>query len=1525
MDTERLNKWAELLLDTGKGNNLINFKDSKASTVEIVLPDPTMLINKAERGAAFEFFDPDLDSEDDEDEEGQEKKAFDKEDYVDAYGEKLKKNQVLAYNIIDKPVRAVKNIEKRNRSAIEETGVNIAYIAVGFIHWTESDNSQITMSAPVLLAPVSIEAGSSVEPCKLRIIDDDILINPTFSYKLQAEYGIKLPEYDEDTDVDVYLRSVEEVVSKLGWSVSGEAKIGIFSFQKINMYKDLKNNVQIISDSENVRALFGETPETEADDGGEASDKPVVLHNVVDADSSQAEAVEMAKRGASFVLQGPPGTGKSQTITNIVAELMSDGKTVLFVSEKLAALNVVYGKLKDAGLGEFCLELHSHKANKKQVIDELCDTLRAQRFGLSDRAEREFKARLDAENRLNDYERELHAVRPVIGKSLYKLLGEVSACRDAEDVEFVIENISEKGESYFETALNLLNRYALYTESVGYDYRDNVWHGYVSADRSFESVMGLKRDIESAADSVDKLIAINSDVTAELSVGADSINDAELLNKLFGLIKDSEFVTPALFDGKAAEKAAATVAELRGLAEVILDCKAKLDAEFDKDIYKLDGVTAHKKLVRQFGGFFARLFSGEYRRILSELKLSRKNGRKLKYSEAVAFTEISARYIETSERFEERSKTVSEKLGSGYIGVGTDFTALSSELDTLRGLLDKKSDLTAFNRLSQKEFDEKRDAFKRFDGRYSAAFIDGGAPLKRLGDRFDPKEYDLFAAPLGEFEGKLAAMSENTDKLDNWCEFVALLHKLEEHGLRGFVDFTINSRIAAKRIARIYEKAFCAQWAHYLTSGSPVLRELTRVPHDELIKNFREKDTLCFTVNKAKIRAELAAKRPTLDMIAQGSAVAVLLREGEKKRKKKGIRQLIGELTELVQTLKPCFLMSPLSVSTYLSPEMKFDAVIFDEASQIFPQDAVGAVYRGRQLIVVGDSKQMPPSNFFNADMTGDMPDELGDDFADFESILDLCSASLPQKRLLWHYRSRFEQLIAFSNKNFYGNTLITFPSAKSDGEGAGVNYVHVDGVFDRTSRTNRIEAERIVDLVFEHFDKYPNRSLGVVAFGISQQNLIDRLIDRRRRNNRAYEEFFKPDRPEPFFVKNLETVQGDERDRIIFSVAYGKDEDGRLLLNFGPVNREGGERRLNVAFTRAKFNVCIVSSMRCTDIDVSRSKSVGVRLLREYLDYAENGSIALSRTLEVKSADEFDSDFETEVCDFLRGKGFCVDSQVGCSSFKIDLAVKRPQSSDYVLAVECDGAMYHSSKSARDRDRLRQEVLERMGWRFYRIWSTDWFKNKAVEKERLVAAAKAALDSAPLPSKSAPLLPESFGEEVDESPFEFPEYNRADERKLAKDYNGNALEVIKAIVAAESPVSEEWLIKRIAFMFGREKVTSAVRDEYNRLSPRILRSGIAIENGFLYAPNTDIPVMRVPKTGDVPREIGYIELTELSKGLDEILKRNVTVQKSGLFKLVAAKLGFSRAGDAITERLELALQLIENDITVNGEMLSAK
>lgn len=1524
MHLQKLNKWADLLLDTGKRNNLINFKDAKMGSVEILSPHFSTLLSRAEHSATFEVYDPKLE----EDEDSPFGNGYlSKQEYLIAYGQKLKKTQILTYNAINKPIAALKAISKRARSAIEETGVNIAYLAFGFIHWTERENSQTFLRAPILLSPITIENESSIEPYYVKVAVDEILVNPTFAFKLQNEYGIKLPDFDEDEGIEAYFSKIEELLSKLKWRISTECKIGIFSFLKINMYKDLKENGEKITKNKNLLALLGERvenfnqPTNEQIPGTGISD----LHNVVDADCSQSEAIQTARQGTSFVLQGPPGTGKSQTITNIIAECLVNDKKVLFVSEKLAALNVVYEKLKTADLEEFCLELHSHKASKKQVIDELCHTLKLQKSGVSDQAERELKNKKDAQDKLDGYEKELHKLRPVINKTLYGLYDEAAACRDAPDLHFVVKDVKNKGEAYLDQAESALSAYVGYLPSIGYDYHENVWYGYRQKDSSYAAVLQTKEDLLAFSQLSQALHSLSQTAKDSYGLKIRSLKESHTAAELFNLIKDSGFITPPLFRPATAQKALETVKNLSKTAKTVLDRQTLLNAEFDKDVYNLDGTLLYKKLAKQYVGFFSRLFSREYKTLVRDLKLCSKSDKRISYDAALKTAKRLHDYQENSKQFDRLQKEISGLLGSAYTGLSTDFSRCETELQNLTDLQARGVSFERLASLNKEEFEAQKPVFAQLSQDYERAFSQTQEEERRVISYFDPTECDLTSLPLKALCEKIEGCYENADKIDNWCEFVKILHRLHPLGLRAYVDLAIEYKVPQAKIVTAYKKAFYSQWVDAVLHDSPLLLGLARVPHDEAVRLFKEKDALQFEINKAKIKAKLSTQRPNTEMVAPGSALSILLREGEKKRKQKGIRQLLSEIGDLAQTLKPCFLMSPLSVSTYLSANVQFDVVIFDEASQIFPQDAVGAIYRGKQLIVVGDSKQMPPSNFFTATADGDMDEEI-EDVTDFESILDLCSTSFPQRRLRWHYRSRFEPLIAFSNKNFYDGELVTFPSSQTDKAGIGVDYVHVDGIFDRTTKTNRAEAEKIVDMVFQHAEQFPNRSLGVVAFSISQQNLIDRLISKRRQKDPSKEEFFRSDKAEPFFIKNLETVQGDERDVIIFSVAYGKDAYGKLLLNFGPINREGGERRLNVAFTRAKYNVKLVTSMHHTDLDLSGSKSVGARLLKEYLDYAENG--ANLDTDSVVKNNPFEATrcaFEKEVCEFLQSQGFTVDRKVGRSAFKIDLAVKYPHSADYALAIECDGENYHSTKTTRDRDRLRQEVLERMGWKFYRIWSTDWFRNKRIEKENLLAAVQAAFKNSPEKKKTKISERLSFEKTVETQQFSFPEYEQTDEFSLARLLNHNVLSVVRAMLEKEAPLCEEWLLKRIVFLFdGREKVTGVVRDRFNFLLRNCESFGILRANGFLYLKDKPIPMLRVPKKGAPPREVKYICAEELANGLKEVLKQNVIAEKTGLFRLLAAQLGFARIGDSILVALEGALQLLAKySVKIEGETIS--
>ncbi len=571
-------------------------------------------------------------------------------------------------------------------------------------------------------------------------------------------------------------------------------------------------------------------------------------------------------------------------------------------------------------------------------------------------------------------------------------------------------------------------------------------------------------------------------------------------------------------------------------------------------------------------------------------------------------------------------------------------------------------------------------------------------------------------------------------QMKDWCLWREARHEGIRLGLAPVIAELESGNCDPRDIPALFEGSFRRCLLNAIIESEPTLRRFSGMEHGDLIGRFREVDKQMATSALAAIRARIAEGIPGDDFTDDDSAaqLTLLRREIAKKRRHMPVRQLLARIPQLLPRLKPCLLMSPLSVAQFLDPSHPaFDVVIFDEASQIPVWDAIGAIARGNQLIVVGDPKQLPPTNFFKS--VDDDEDISGpDEFKDLESILDeLMSHGLRRKRLKWHYRSRHEGLIAFSNRQYYGNELHTFPSAEA--VLGGVRMKHLpEARYDKgKSRTNRVEAEALVKELIKQLrsSEGRRRSYGVVTFSIAQQRLIEDLLDEERSKHPEVEAHFGDDPPlegEPVFVKNLESVQGDERDVIYFSICYGPDETGRVGMRFGPLNRDGGERRLNVAITRAKHELVVFSGLRAGQMDLTRTRARGVRDLKYFLDYAERGQIALAAATSASTNADPDSEFEQLVANRLREAGCEVHHQVGCSGCRIDLGILDPERPGrYLLGVECDGATYHRSATARDRDKLRQLVLEDLGWTLYRVWSTDWWHDSDKETGKLLSFIK--------------------------------------------------------------------------------------------------------------------------------------------------------------------------------------------------------
>ena len=817
---------------------------------------------------------------------------------------------------------------------------------------------------------------------------------------------------------------------------------------------------------------------------------------------------------------------------------------------------------------------------------------------------------------------------------------------------------------------------------------------------------------------------------------------------------------------------------------------------------------------------------------------------------------------------------------------------------------------------------------------------------------------DGVAADGGEWELRLAALknhfaspradlleSELEDRLrgdihlgelladgngpESWLAANAARTRLTELGIGNVVDALLRSDVAADVVADRIEQATLRHWVnHYLRHDSRLVGKFGE-NRDDLVTEFRKIDRELIDDASNEIVQLAVSRRPKT---GYGQS-ALIRREGEKKRRHIAVRELVDQARDVIQAIHPCFMMSPLAVSQYLPSDIEFDVVIFDEASQVTPGDAINCIYRGKALITAGDQRQLPPTSFFAAGIAIDEDDDEDDLANDYESILDLMKSSggFNTMTLRWHYRSRHEHLIAYSNHSFYEGRLVTFPGAIDEDENLGVKFYLIDGVYRRSNgQDNPKEALAVAQRVINHFDTRPQASLGVVAFSAAQRDSIDNAITVARSERPDLDRFFQDDRLDGLFVKSLEEVQGDERDVIILSIGYGPDESGKVYRNFGPINRKGGERRLNVAITRARRLVEVVSSMTASQIGETASE--GSRHLRRYLDFAERGTKAL--TLELGSEGRgTDSPFEDSVIDAIRSWGYEVQPQVGVAGFRIDIGVKHPDAPGvFMLGVECDGAMYHSSRTARDRDRLRHEVLEGLGWQIHHIWGTAWYRNRDREiarlKELLESRSKAPISGRLVARQQLRKLP-NVVEERDSSPVSVPEwlvpYKTAEREhfplgiELGETANAHRIvPFVQRVVEAESPVHFEVLSTRLRETAGIGRVGHRIRATLQRA---VQLADVEVDGDFLMFGTTPLSEVRTSSPFQA-RSIDQVHSRELELAVHCVVRDAAGASRPDVVEAVSRALGWNRTSVAIAaviagaiDRLVAAGDLREADL----------
>lgn len=766
---------------------------------------------------------------------------------------------------------------------------------------------------------------------------------------------------------------------------------------------------------------------------------------------------------------------------------------------------------------------------------------------------------------------------------------------------------------------------------------------------------------------------------------------------------------------------------------------------------------------------------------------------------------------------------------------------------------------------------------------------------------------------------------DDSDRVRVWLEFLELEETLKAAGLGEATEFCALHAVPSSELPPILEKTVLAVWLDDVVRNDGRLKGSSASELDGVVEKFRDLDRKLVKDASEQVAAACVALRPKTKVGAAG----YIEKEAQKKKKHMPVRTLLEKTSDVVKRLKPCLMMSPLAVSQYLPPNFRFDVAIFDEASQVRPADAINCFYRCDQVIVAGDERQLPPTSFFEVGALEDEGEYEAGQFDEFESILGQCKGTvgLPALPLRWHYRSQHELLITFSNYRFYEGRLITFPGAEAEAPDLGVAFFRVEGVYRRGGpRDNPIEAKAVAERVIHHMSEHPHLSIGVVAFSQAQADAILDAIDTARLARPDLDEQFVTDRLDGFFVKALENVQGDERDLMIFSVGYGPDENKKLTLNFGPVNREGGWRRLNVAITRARRRVEVVASFGPEQMDTRGSSNRGVLELQRYLDYAENGFRALG--VEVSEEDrDVESPLEESVLATVRGWGYDVVPQVGTAGYRVDLGVRDPlRPGRFLLGIECDGVAYHSSKVARDRDRLRQAVLEDLGWRLHRIWGTAWYRDRKREEQRLRAALEQARRSSPSARSESPVeapVKRAIEEALlDGSPDWVSEYEIArlaslplPTHKVPHDPTARSAlrKVVEKVLAVEAPIHVDLLANRICKAWGRS-ATAKVRDAIEGILKQLKREQRCLREGdFVWTSNKfDI---RVPgRDEQSKRDVRLIPPEELQEAIHRLLSDAHMAADDDLLISVARLFGWDRTGPKIHAALDAAIAELENE-----------
>lgn len=1523
--------WERKLLDFSLRNSLLNFRPTKGA-VQLMSADLGELEDGLSDGADYRI----LEAPSEWTASLRDVRMFEIETEKDLIetiaSQELKSGRIRTFLDEKELDRTLKTLYRLARTSMEENGSNTLFLALGFLRWFETDLSEKARYAPIVLIPVDIVRNVRNRGYVIRSRQEDAQVNITLIEYLRQDHGVSitgldpLPEDEHGIDLKLVFNTVRQaVMGKKRWNVEEMAFAGLFSFGQFVMWNDLRSRSEELSKNKVVDSLIQgrmtwQPQELSVD--LDRLDETLSVKDMavpVSADSSQMAAIAAAAGGQSFVLHGPPGTGKSQTITNMIANALFQGKSVLFVAEKMAALSVVQRRLAQIGLDPFCLELHSNKTNKSAVLAQLGKALEVGRIKSPEEYEAAAEKVHELRKKLNDMMDALHCRRKV-GVSLYEAIETFERNLSFKGVlAFSQDLLLEADRETVESWKELLRAYAVAADGIG-AYAQHPLRGCETLTYSIEL---RERFVKS--------------VTALTAGNADAVRAFDFLCESLGFSKrDRTSLEAAITAGSAAQMTGEVLIELI------------LCADFEGVMKKVRALIETGKEYRQTASFVEERFDASvsgYRarearlqwkeaenswflpklikqnKLVKQLRLYAKSPSDVTRENMNALYDKLCGLEDEKRRLLEAPAQLTGLCNGLFMGFETNWDALEAAVDKAQRIYDaclalaiedKRAVAEGLKRISSVEEVEKEchilsDYLERlhvFEQEFEVSALAG----VRNGDY------------LKEANNILSVYRDHAGELRSMTEFNRADQAIREAGLCCVSDAFRAGRLEAGNLQEAFLCGLYYELALMTIEGDERLSDFHGRKYDDLIKQYHECIDRYQRLTIQELAAKLSARVPVSGTAsAASSEMGILKRAIKSNGRMMSLRRLFDQIPTLLGRLCPCMLMSPISVAQYIDPSFpKFDLVIFDEASQLPTSEAVGTIARGENVVVVGDPKQLPPTSFFSSNRM----DEENSEKEDLESLLDDCLAiSMPQKYLKWHYRSRHESLIAYSNMKYYDNRLYTFPSPRD--LVSEVKLVHVDGVYDKgKTKQNRAEAEAIVKEIIRRLmdEKLRQDSIGVVTFSSVQQNLIEDLLLEEFNKHPELDEADRSSR-EPVFIKNLENVQGDERDVILFSVGYGPDAQGNVSMNFGPLNRDGGWRRLNVAISRARKQMIVYAVIRPDQINLSRTRSEGVAGLKGFLEFAERGKNVLAQNVELdKTREDY---LILEIAEAVKEMGYEVRCNIGSSQYKVDMGIVNPKDPEtYLLGILLDGENCRAAATARDRFVLQPDVLVGLGWSVLRIWTLDWLDDADYVREQIRRAVQKAMEAQEQPQDKA----DGSTEGNNSVPAVCPEFERVEEEpesSASRSYQtaellplgtaeqfylpesaGRIAAAAETILMKEAPISRKALMRRVldgwGISRGGSRVESIFLDAVRSVDKLETRDG---EQVFYWRADQnpeEYEIYRVEDLDGVKRSMDEIPSQEIQAAAAEVLAQQIGLSQADLIRETAKKFGFTRVGSVI-------------------------